>query len=176
MGSRAIGPRRSEEEWRPVKGWPGYEVSSMGRLGSWLKSPNEAGPPKSRRILIGGVDRDGYRRAVLVRRSGRASMKFHSLVLIAFIGKKPFPGAVCRHLNGVVTDNRPSNLRWGTVLENIADRDSGPRAVRRVSLAQEAEIRALRGRETQAKIAKAFGISAPTVCVIQQGRPPRSSS
>lgn len=45
----------------------------------------------------------------------------HRLVLMAFVGKPP-KGMVCRHLNGVPQDNKLSNLKWGTLEENQADR------------------------------------------------------
>ncbi len=47
----------------------------------------------------------------------------HTLVLRAFAPPPNILGRVeCRHLNGVASDNRIENLRWGTVKENRADR------------------------------------------------------
>lgn len=45
----------------------------------------------------------------------------HLGVLFAFKGPRP-PGAVARHLNGKRQDNRASNLKWGTVAQNVNDR------------------------------------------------------
>lgn len=53
----------------------------------------------------------------------------HALVLLAFAGARA-PGQVCRHLNGDSLDNRLSNLRWGTALENAADREAHGRTAR----------------------------------------------
>jgi hypothetical protein len=111
------------EEWRRIEGWPGYEISSLGRLGSWHKLPNAKHPPQERRILVGGKDKDGYRRAVLVNGKTRRSLRLHHLVLDTFQGKRPFPEAVARHLNGDLTDNSVTNLCWGTQQENIDDRE-----------------------------------------------------
>ena len=46
----------------------------------------------------------------------------HKLVCATFHGEKPTPNHEVRHLNGIRTDNRPSNLRWGTRAENARDR------------------------------------------------------
>jgi hypothetical protein len=44
-----------------------------------------------------------------------------SLVLITFVGPRPL-GAFGLHNNDDPSDNRLSNLRWGTPAENAADR------------------------------------------------------
>ena len=45
------------------------------------------------------------------------SKSCHSLMCIAFHGPRP-AGYECDHLNGVITDYRPSNLQWVTPAEN----------------------------------------------------------
>lgn len=46
----------------------------------------------------------------------------HTLVLETFRGPRPTPQHECRHKNGKRSDNRLSNLAWGTKLENAADK------------------------------------------------------
>jgi hypothetical protein len=54
---------------------------------------------------------------------GRRQRRFvHPLVCEAFHGPKPFPEAQVRHLNGIKSDNRANNLKWGTSAENAADK------------------------------------------------------
>jgi hypothetical protein len=103
------------EEWRPVDGWPKYEVSSMGQL----RSHHHRRP----RVLVGGLDKDGYRKFVLCRKAEprRGTLRAAALVAIAFHGPRP-PGMVVRHDNGKETDDRASNLLWGTQAQNMADK------------------------------------------------------
>lgn len=110
------------EQWKPVEGWPKYEISDQGRLRSWHKSPNESGHPQIPRILKGGYNRYGYRRAVLVGPEGqRRSFLIYHLVADAFIGARP-KGLVLTHLNGINTDDRSQNLKYRTQKENIHDK------------------------------------------------------
>ena len=48
----------------------------------------------------------------------------HELVLLAFVGPRPAMDERCeiRHLDGDKTNNHLSNLKYGTVKENAADR------------------------------------------------------
>lgn len=100
------------EEWRPVYGHEGiYEVSNLGRVkrvapgsGTW------AG-----RILNGKLDNKGYYQVAL---NGH-TVRVHRLVLAAFVGPSSMLG---RHLDGNSKNNTLENLRYGTPLENSADR------------------------------------------------------
>lgn len=56
----------------------------------------------------------------LTRNSKKMTAKVHQLVLEAFVGPRP-EGMVTRHLNGDPSDNRLTNLAWGTHAENNAD-------------------------------------------------------
>lgn len=57
---------------------------------------------------------------VTLRASGKKRHSVHVLVAEAFFGPRP-TGMVVRHLNGDASDNRPSNLAYGTQSDNIAD-------------------------------------------------------
>ena len=79
-----------------------------GHNGKWLKP---------------GLNCHGYLSVNLYDNIGSCQHKnylIHQLVLDAFVGPRP-DGMECRHLNGVRTDNRLSNLRWGTRSENQQD-------------------------------------------------------
>lgn len=106
------------ETWRPVVGWPDYEVSDHGRVRSYIPFHHKPLP----RVVALGADPKGYPVARLWGgRLNRVHRRVHRLVLEAFVGPRP-RGLVTRHLNGIPTDNRLSNLRYGTYAENMADR------------------------------------------------------
>lgn len=95
------------EEWRPVLGL--YEVSNLGRV------------RRGTRVRKGMTrNRTGHLTIDLWVDGVRVQRPVHQLVLEAFVGP-PEPGQVCRHLNGVSSDNRLSNLTWGTHSENRLD-------------------------------------------------------
>jgi DNA-binding CsgD family transcriptional regulator len=96
-----------------VVGWEGlYSVSSDGRVFS----------VRRRRVLTPGTNpRTGYLCVSLCRDGKSVCRTVHSLVLSAF-HPRPSPYHECCHNNGVRTDNRLENLRWGTRAENSADR------------------------------------------------------
>lgn len=101
------------EEWRVIPGHPHYEVSNLGRVQSWKKDRN--GPPM---LIKQSPDRYGYARVCLDRKTRRV----HSLVALAFLGEAPKGCTLVRHLDGDNKNNNLSNLKWGTLSENMHDR------------------------------------------------------
>lgn len=158
------------EEWRAVEGFPGYEVSSLGRLRSWLKLPNAKAAPEEPRILTGGRDKDGYRRAVLCGPEGRKSIKIHRLVLDAFGSPRPSRLHGARHLDGNHLNNAATNLVWGLQAENIEDRERHGTTARKLSPSQVEEVRQLAGVEPRVATAKRLGVTRHTIYMIQTGR------
>jgi predicted XRE-type DNA-binding protein len=67
------------------------------------------------------INKNGYKTVRLYKQGAVGTYRVHTLVLTAFVSKRP-DGMVARHLNGVKTDNRLSNLKWGTVQENADDK------------------------------------------------------
>lgn len=101
------------EEWRPVVGWEGrYWVSNLGRV-------------RGRRRQDGGLMRtraneDGYQTVRFCKNAKHHFYRVHRLVAIAFLGAPP-PGHEVRHLDGQPSNNKLSNLAWGTDSENGLD-------------------------------------------------------
>jgi hypothetical protein len=69
------------------------------------------------RFLGGIVDPGGH---IKIRPYGESYRYIHDLVLTAFVCPRP-PGLITRHLNGIPSDNRLTNLAWGTQSENQYD-------------------------------------------------------
>lgn len=106
----------------PIPGYAGsYEVSDHGQVRS-IARIDYAGRRWPGRILKPGRTGSGgdYLKVTLCRDGQVESRAIHRLVLLAFAGE-PSPGLVARHLNGVPSDNRLSNLAWGTQSENNQD-------------------------------------------------------
>lgn len=103
------------EHWRPVPGYEGrYEVSDQGRVRSWVSRPAPrllSAIPLSNRYVSVALSRGGFTKQQLL----------HRVVLAAFVGPCP-TGMETRHLDGNRTNNRLTNLAYGTPRENGLDR------------------------------------------------------
>lgn len=105
--------------WKPVVGYEGsYEVSDSGDVRSLdreiVTSTGLVKHLRGRQLKPGLSD--GYPSVSL----GSVSVRVHRLVAAAFIGPRPPGQGVC-HQNDIKTDNRCSNLRYGSQSENSQD-------------------------------------------------------
>lgn len=111
------------EKWRPVLNWEGeYDVSDQGRVRSVERMVPRSSTPQliRERILKAPPGNHGYPRVNLARGGKYVQRTVHSLVLETFVGPCP-PRMEALHENGIRTDCRLTNLRWGTSAENKAD-------------------------------------------------------
>src|SRR5690606_30393124 len=94
-------PMMTQEEWRDIKGFPGWEVSSLGAV----RGPGRWGRPSLLRPQQNGR---GYLKVSL----GRSNVRYiHRLVAEAFL---PIPEgeAHVNHIDGNKANNVLSNLEW----------------------------------------------------------------
>lgn len=111
------------ETWNQIPGWPNHDVSDLGRIRSWKssRSANSRKPAVPRILKTQRAKHGGY----LTINPGdcelRGTQLVHRIVLLAFVGPCP-EGYECRHLDGDRTNNRLSNLKWGTAAENTQDK------------------------------------------------------
>lgn len=118
------------EEWRDIRGFPGYQVSNQGRVRSfWRKKHYPSGYGTYNYmsdvpiLMSTSDDGNGYRKLMLYSKdNGRKCKKIHRLVAEAFIPCNIDGDVTVDHIrSGPVgkLDNSVSNLRWVSRKENI---------------------------------------------------------
>lgn len=175
------------EQWKDIPGYEGrYQASTLGRIRSVNRvvfSRNRyTGAPFERRLkgqLLrpGAYSKTGHLSVVLGHKAHGSPV--HQLVLKTFVGEPP-PGTEVLHSNGDPTDNRLSNLRYGTRRENILDVYKQGKSWRKLSADDVQKIRKrLASGEGGSSIARDLGVSVSAVSNIKKGRtyswlPPKS--
>jgi hypothetical protein len=106
----------SAEEWRPIPGFPNYEVSNLGRVLSRHLWRGDRGP----RVLRPQLDGAGYPSFSLHGDGERRTVAAHRLVAWTFLGSRP-DGQEIRHLDGNCLNNSLDNLAYGTPSQNKQD-------------------------------------------------------
>lgn len=151
-------------EYRPVVECPRYQVGSDGSVIGL-----------SGRALRPCLDTYGYPQVLIYMGDGtRRTRKVHKLVIEAFIGPRPSPAHQVAHWDGDHLNNKPSNLRWATARENIADKIRHGRVSRtrgeingqvKLTAKQVSDIRSRywAGSVTQYQLAEEYGVRQPTI-------------
>jgi hypothetical protein len=163
--------RRPPEEFRDVPRFPGYRVSSLGRVqsrrlpGRTERQRDDWADLRLRRLADG-------RLTVRLCSGGRGYVRFvHEVVLEAFIGPCP-EGHVCRFADGDPSNARLVNLRWEAGEERRKPGRFAGSKHPRSKLTEEAvkEMCRLRaGGMSLKEIADRFGVSEQHVSGILRG-------
>lgn len=160
--------------YRVIEGFPLNRVGDDGSF--WTRAVMGKAAPGSTRALGPWRARkttprakDGY---VLVRLRNGAQQRvtgLHVLVLEAFGGPRP-PGQLCRHLDDDPTNNRATNLAWGSGGDNSRDRERNGRSYSgtgnpnaRLSAADLATVVAARGQIGARSLATRFKVHRSTI-------------
>jgi len=107
----------AQTTFKPIDGFPNYSVSSDGEVlsnGRWGK------PVILAKFSMKG--RAAYSYVNIYRERRMFTKRVAVLVCEAFHGQRPTPDHEAAHCNGVHNDDRASNLRWATRIENAQDR------------------------------------------------------
>lgn len=115
---------QAQETWKPLVGHEGYaEVSDMGRIRTLDRTIMRSnGIPMSVKGQIATLHpgTHGYPSVRLYKQGKAYNVYAHRAVMAAFVGPCPKGLEVC-HNNGIRSDARLSNLRYGTRGENVRD-------------------------------------------------------
>jgi len=90
-------------EFKVIKGFPDYKVSSKGEVISYRQDDNG-------KILKPSVS-TGYQKVCLQGKSGKQNFQVHRLVAMAFL-KKPKGFNIVNHIDGDKLNNTLLNLEW----------------------------------------------------------------
>jgi hypothetical protein len=109
------------ERWRDVVGYEGlYEVSDLGRVRS-VDRVVKGRRYKGRVLRLNTSNPDGYVRIVLVDGGRRRDELVHRIMLEAWVGPCPDGCEAC-HDDGIRSNNKLSNVRWDTHVNNEKDK------------------------------------------------------
>lgn len=105
----------ASEVWKKIPFYPGYEVSTRGRV----RSLKRRRPKILKTHKITRPDRrKSYLRVSLWNKGGRKHRRVHRLVALAF-KRRPAGKNTVNHEDGNTLNNRVENLTWTTNVENI---------------------------------------------------------
>ena len=158
------------EQWAPIEGHNGYQVSNYGRIKSF-----KLGIPK---ILKPAINRDNYLICRLSAKSVSKSYTVHRLVAKAFISN-PENKREVNHIDGCKFNSVVSNLEWVTPGENRKHAfDTGLTKAQRgeengmakLKNSDAVYIRENPGKLTLEQLAKKFGIDKTNASLIQRGK------
>lgn len=168
------------EFWRKTK-YEGYDVSSFGRVRSWLRRGARGKRDLVPHLLSGSLDSHGYVFVELGRGPNNERRRFwvHREVALTFIDN-PDTLPEVNHRTGLKIDNRIDNFEWVSDVDNIQHSwDVGLRENARLSgernwraTITESDVRSIRQRrlngERPVDIAKDY--SSGTVKHVLAGR------
>lgn len=163
------------ERVAPVEAWPGYFITTKGRvLSDWSNSGERTADVHELAALAEG---QGHSRVMLYRDGETARPLIHRLVLATFDGGA-IASADCDNLQGCHIDGDPRNnalwnLRWGTQASNWSDskRHGTRRRYSKLTEDQVSELRALAADGASgAELGRRFSISDTQARNIASGR------
>ena len=105
------------EEWAEVPDYPAIYASNQGRVKRLAYTATD-GRFFKERILTNIVQQDGYMHSVFLDKGKRVQVPTHRVIALAFI-PNPDNKPIVNHIDGNKQNNKPENLEWVTIKENV---------------------------------------------------------
>lgn len=99
-----------KEQWKEIKGFPKYQISTLGNVKSLTVKKNGD-------LLVPQINHKGYYSVLLYKNGKPHSKKIHRLVAETFL-PNPNNKPQVNHIDGNKLNNIISNLEWCTNSEN----------------------------------------------------------
>lgn len=152
----------SQEIWKPVPGYLGYEVSNLGRVRSFKRG--------SAFILSASPESNGYPRVYLRKNGKTVHLKVGCLVMRAFVGPRPRGLEVCHNDNNKLNNNL-ENLRYDTHSSNIQDQwNAGRPAMLNTKKVRQIREEFARGGVSLTTLARKHEVSMSTASLVVSGK------
>ena len=154
-----------QENWKPIEGFPGYEISDKGRIVS-IKTGKRV-------FMKQGVSNKGYPFIRISHLNRKYVLRIHQLVLKTFGPPQPL-NTTPDHINRIKNDNRIENLRWATDQEQHENKDflTGERhPMAKLTEEQVIEIKRRLSEGVHPKeITKDYNVTVSGIYKIKEGR------
>lgn len=158
-----------------VQLFTGKEVREFTR-GIFLTRDGEVYSARSGRIALLKLNRttSGYLTFGIWSNGKPSTIRLHKAMAEVWIGPKPSPKHVARHLNDIRTENHIDNIAWGTYADNSADaKRNGSHilgsTVGTAKLTEDSVMAIRLSMETDVALAKKFGVSRGTIYEARRG-------
>jgi len=162
------------EIWRPIKGFPNYEISTHGRVRSNYLRGRSGGHGRFNRVLKQRPNTGGYPTVSLYRNRKAKTVPVHRLVAGTFLKPKKNRPEV-NHINAKITDNRLVNLEYCNRKENVHHAikmgiHHTPPAKRKLTDKQVLAIFSQREKPDHLRLALKYGVHRTVISLIKRGK------
>ena len=148
-----------EEEWKIIKDYPMYEISSLGRVRSSYNG--KYGKRTIPKIMSNKIDKIGYSFIHLKNDSGRRPLRIHRLVAEAFIPNINNLPEV-NHIDENKQNNTVSNLEWCDRHHNMHHSQTWKKTERAVNQ-YDSDHKLIKTWSSMSEASRAYGVSVSSI-------------
>lgn len=153
-----------KEIWKDIKGYEGlYQISNLGRVKSLDRviEKRDFSYTIKGKVFKRSLSNKGYVQTELTKNGIRKQFKVHRLVALHFLSCENTENLTVNHIDGDKNNNKPENLEWCTLEENMRHAYKNKLKFRKYSDETIKEIRDLykNTKMTQEEIGNIYGIN-----------------